>query len=107
MRAVSVQRATGSALARDACIQREDVEGRARRPVGPDDAGVEAVEAVVDLPLVDVYPLDPGRVLLREAEHVVHRLLGTGLALRQRDLAALGDELDDTAGFRQPDGALH
>src|SRR3954447_9819327 len=94
------------ALARDAGVEREHLEGRARRAVGPDHAGVEAIEDVVDLPLVHVYPLDARRVLLGQPEHVVHRLLGARLRLRQRDLALLGYEANDAAGLRQPHLAL-
>src|SRR3954453_14681289 len=89
-----------------ACVPREHVERRARRAVGADDAGVEAVERVVDLPLVHVYPLDALRVLLGEPEHVVDRLLRTRLRLRQCDDALLRDELDDATGLGQPDLAL-
>src|SRR3954452_13158179 len=95
-----------SALARDAGVHRQRVVRRPPLAVRADDAGVEAIEDVVDLPLVHVYPLDPRRVGFGQAEHVVDRLLGTRLGLRQRGLAPLRDEADDATGLRQPDGAL-
>src|SRR3954452_12579543 len=90
-----------SALARDAGVHREGVVRRPPLSVRADDAGVEAIEDVVDLPLVHVYPLDPRRVGFGQAEHVVDRLLGTRLGLRQRDLALLRDEA------AAPPGLLH
>src|SRR4051794_26359732 len=95
------------ALGGDARVHREHLERGSPRAIRADDAGVEAIEHVVDLPLVHVYPLDPLRVLLGEAEHEIDGLLRARLRLRQRDLALLGDELDDAAGLGQPDRALH
>src|SRR5919112_3776016 len=98
---VSARRALQAAL--------EGGVGRARRAVGLDEAGIEAVAAVAE-PVVAVEALDVLVVLLDHREHVLRAVGLTGLVafelaeLRDpaglgvpelRDLVALADGLDD------------
>ena len=78
------------------------VQRRARAPIRAQEAGVEAVSGEVDLPLVDVNPLDTWE-FGRQRQHVARRA-GCALDVGREDLAsARCHEADNPARLGQPD----